>query len=229
MSLERLAIEHGTLLGLATEAARALFEPVIKAYATEPQRHYHDARHLLEVLTEVWHLRAQASDVVPVLAAAWFHDVVYKTERRDNEEASAALAVAALAARGIAGGIAAETRRLILTTKDHLASVDPNARVLADADCGVFAAEAPRYADYARGIRAEYGAYGWTAYALGRGAFLRRMLRVHDARGSVFFFADAARTHAAHRNLLRELSAISPLPLLYSRVLGRDPFRKLAR
>ena len=229
MHLKGLAVEHGALLGLNPDAALALLSPIIDAYGKEPQRKYHDARHLAEVLAEVWRLRARATDVAPVIFAAWFHDVIYDTARRDNEEASAALAVSALASHGITGDVATETHRIILTTKDHLASADPNAQVMADADCAVFAAAAPRYAEYARGVRAEYGVYGWSAYSLGRCRFLRKMLRVRDERGRLFFFADAEREHTAHRNLLRELSALSPLPLLVARLTRHDPYARLDR
>ena len=53
----------------------------------EPHRHYHDRRHLSEVL-------AALPDDAPraVRLAAWYHDAVYDPTRDDNEEASARLA-----------------------------------------------------------------------------------------------------------------------------------------
>ena len=55
----------------------------------EPHRHYHDVRHLAQVLTALEEL--QCSDPVVVLAA-WFHDAVYEGVAGEDEEASARLA-----------------------------------------------------------------------------------------------------------------------------------------
>ncbi|WP_052459722.1 DUF4031 domain-containing protein [Tessaracoccus massiliensis] len=55
----------------------------------DPHRHYHDVRHLAQVLTALEEL--QCTDPVVVLAA-WFHDAVYEGVASEDEEASARLA-----------------------------------------------------------------------------------------------------------------------------------------
>ena len=74
----------------------ALGEQLIAAYS-DSSRHYHDLRHLHQVLTAVDSLAAEAADVDVVRLAAWFHDAVYDVRADDNEERSAQLAEVSLA------------------------------------------------------------------------------------------------------------------------------------
>src|SRR5260370_25923277 len=87
---------------LISEPVRA---ELVSAY-TAADRHYHDLRHI-EALLGLAHACASAiTDGAAVEAAIWFHDAVYDTRRSDNEERSAALAMARLAASTDEGPIA---------------------------------------------------------------------------------------------------------------------------
>ncbi|HET8644017.1 MAG TPA: hypothetical protein VFO85_00935, partial [Vicinamibacteria bacterium] len=164
-------------LGLDEPAARTLLAPLAAAYG-EPQRRYHDRTHLAEMLEAVHALRSRCRDFRAVLLAAWYHDAVYQPERRDNEAQSAAWARRALPAAGFAPELVAEVERLVLGTDPASPPpADADAQVIHDADRRVWAAPPARYAEYARGIRAEYGRFSWTRYAAGRGRFLEGALR----------------------------------------------------
>lgn len=204
------------------ESVRTLI-PGVEARYSEPQRHYHDLVHLKDVLAGVQELAAHATDAKAVWLAALYHDAVYDPARKDNEEQSAALATRELTAAGVFPGLVTEVHRLVLTTKNHLASVDANARTLADADCRVLAGTPAQYAHYARGIRKEYGMHPWPAYAAGRSAFLRKML----AGGRVFFFRGPEADARAMANMRREVAALSVPKVILARLLGRDPLAAL--
>jgi len=204
------------------ESVKALV-PGVEARYREPQRHYHDLVHLKDVLAGVHELAAHATDANAVWLAALYHDAVYDPSRKDNEEQSADLATRELTAAGVAPDLVAEVHRLVLTTKNHLASADANAQTLADADCRVLAGTPAQYAHYARGIRQEYSMHPWPAYAAGRGAFLRKML----AGGKVFFFRGADAEARALSNMRRELAALSVPKVILARLLDRDPLATL--
>ena len=78
----------------APEAAVLAAGTDLLARYAEPQRRYHDQRHLAEVLAAVDRLAAEADDLDAVRLGAWFHDAVYepRAEPGANESASATLA-----------------------------------------------------------------------------------------------------------------------------------------
>ncbi|MFE1792376.1 hypothetical protein ACFW7J_28950, partial [Streptomyces sp. NPDC059525] len=85
----------------------------------EPQRRYHTTAHLADVLARVDVLAAHAADPTAVELAAWFHDAVYRPDRSENEERSAALAERALPELGVGPARTAEVARLVRLTVTH--------------------------------------------------------------------------------------------------------------
>ncbi|RPK61345.1 hypothetical protein EES43_16090 [Streptomyces sp. ADI96-02] len=143
----------------------------------EPQRRYHTTAHLAAVLDRVDTLAAHAADVHAVRLAAWFHDAVYRPDRSENEERSAALAERALAEAGVPDAVTAETARLVRLTVTHEpAEGDRNGEVLCDADLAVLAGSPQEYAAYAAQVREEYGFVPDDAFREGRAAVLRQLL-----------------------------------------------------
>ncbi|MEU6867486.1 hypothetical protein ABZ924_30300 [Streptomyces sp. NPDC046876] len=143
----------------------------------EPQRRYHTTAHLADVLARIDVLAPHAADPAAVELAAWFHDAVYRPDRSENEERSAALAERALHELGIPEERTAEVARLVRLTVTHdPAPGDTNGEVLCDADLAVLAGEPDAYAAYAAAVRAEYGFVPDDAFRTGRAAVLRRLL-----------------------------------------------------
>lgn len=174
---------------------------LLRRYA-EPHRHYHDQRHLREVLDAVNRLAGHADDIDAVRLAAWFHDAVYDPRAGDNEERSAALAQAMLDAP-----LANEVARLVRLTADHApAPGDSNGGVLCDADLAILGATPERYDEYAAGVRAEYAQVRDDAFRAGRAAVLTRLLirpRVYTTATGYALWEQTARS-----NLRREISGL---------------------
>jgi predicted metal-dependent HD superfamily phosphohydrolase len=149
------------------------------AYA-DPDRGYHDTTHLAEVLDRVAELASGgglggAFDPVAVALAAWFHDSVYDGER-DAEERSAAWAEHALPGL-VDDATVAEVARLVRLTETHRPDPDDVAGcVLSDADLGILAAPADRYAAYVSAVRREYAHLDDDTFRLGRAAVLTDLL-----------------------------------------------------
>lgn len=143
----------------------------------EPQRRYHTTAHLTAVLDRIDTLAGHAADPDAVRLAAWFHDAVYRPDRSENEERSAALAERALPEAGVPGDTTAEVARLVRLTVTHdPADGDTNGEVLCDADLAILAAAPKEYAAYAAQVRDEYGFVPDDAFRDGRATVLRQLL-----------------------------------------------------
>lgn len=173
-----------------------------------PDRHYHNLRHVAEVLRLLEHFEGSAGDYAALRFAAWFHDAVYDTRKDTNEEESAALAVRALDELGVPPATAGLTRRLVLATKGHEAEADvPDLGLFLDADLSILGAPEETYMAYSEAIRREYAWVPEAAYREGRLKVLTNFLR----RERLYFTAPLAERFGARarRNLSREIQALS--------------------
>jgi len=186
--------------------AAALRDELLAAYA-EPSRHYHDTRHLAEVLARIDELQASGVvfDHTPVVLAAFFHDAVYDGER-DAEERSAAWAEDALPPYA-ADDMVAEVARLVRLTETHGPDdQDANGCVLSDADLAILAADRERYDDYTAAVRREYAHLDEHDFRIGRAQVLTVLLE----KETLFHtpHARAAWEAPARANLERELASL---------------------
>ncbi|MFJ8213959.1 hypothetical protein [Streptomyces sp. NPDC096033] len=180
----------------------------------EPQRRYHTTAHLADVLARIDVLAAHAADPTAVELAAWFHDAVYRPDRSENEERSAALAERALPELGVGPARTAEVARLVRLTVTHdPAPGDTNGEALCDADLAVLAGDPDNpddpaaYAAYAAAVRAEYAFVPDEAFRAGRAAVLRQLLALPRLFRTPY---GAAHWEApARRNLATELATLT--------------------
>lgn len=165
-------------VGTGAEADRWL-DSVLTRHR-EAHRHYHDVRHVRWVIRHVTELTAGIVplDVGAIVAAAFFHDVIYDPTASGNESASAALASSALAELGWPADRTARVAAIIEGTAHHRVDDDTpaDAAVLYAADLGVLAADPAGYSDYVRNVRREYRHVGDAEWATGRATVLRSFL-----------------------------------------------------
>lgn len=133
----------------------------------EPHRHYHDTRHLMQVLDALGAL-GEAAASRPVVLAAWFHDAVYEG-RAGDEERSAELAAIQLSDLGLPEAEVEEVVRLVLLTASHRPDPgDQGGARLVDADLSVLGQIPGRYHYYARSVRLEHPGFDDLGFAEGR-------------------------------------------------------------
>lgn len=179
---------------------------------SEPQRHYHSLRHLLELLSALTRLAPQAGlgprEVAVARVAAWYHDAVYDPTAAPgaNEEASGVLAIDSLDRLGADPDVIEEVAGLIGATADHAsAGSSPALDVFLDADLAILGAAPERFDEYCEQVRAEYAHVPDELYASARGAILRGLA------GGELYRTDAARAlwdAAARANITRELERL---------------------
>ncbi len=141
---------------ISQTATEQTFNKIVESYST-PNRYYHNLQHIHHVLEVIQTLESQTEDLKTVQFAAWFHDIVYNTKAKDNEEKSGDRAVELLSSLSIPSDVIKNVKRLILTTKNHCASTSNyDAQVLLDADLAILGSSANEYSKYTHAIRQEY-------------------------------------------------------------------------
>jgi predicted metal-dependent HD superfamily phosphohydrolase len=123
----------------------------------EPQRHYHTLQHLAECFAHFDAVRAMADHPDELELALWFHDAVYDVHAHDNEARSAAWAVCALGDAGLPAALGERVAALVMATAGHGQADAADAQLLLDMDLAILGAPPPRFVEYERQIRAEYG------------------------------------------------------------------------
>ena len=134
----------------------------------EPHRHYHDVRHLAQLLAALQEL-CGGPPPRPLALAAWFHDAVHDGTAGSDERDSADLALAELDDIGLPASEVAEVVRLILLTIDHTPEPgDDTGTLLVDGDLSILGQPPGRYHYYSRGVRLEYPDLDDEIFASGR-------------------------------------------------------------
>lgn len=163
-----------------SRVANTWLESVIGRYR-EPHRHYHDVRHLRWVVRHVERLADDhpADDLGAVIAAAFFHDVIYDPTAPDNEAASSRLAATALEQLEWEPERVTNVAAMIEGTAHHNlaeAAIGVDHCLLYAADLAVLAAEPAGYSDYVRNVRREYHHVSDVDWVSGRTSVLQGFL-----------------------------------------------------
>lgn len=139
-------------------------------------RAYHNLEHIGDCLGEFEAVRAPAANPLAVETAIWFHDAIYDTRRKDNEERSADFAHAILTRAGLPPGFLESVRALILATKHIASPADPDAALLTDIDLSILGQPPARFTEFEEQIREEYIWVADADFAAGRADVLKGFL-----------------------------------------------------
>jgi predicted metal-dependent HD superfamily phosphohydrolase len=142
----------------------AIFASIVDAHGA-PDRYYHNLKHLKEMVDFLNPVAEQIERRSEIIFAILFHDFVYEPRGTTNEVQSAAVARTCLSELGISEDVIRRVEALILATKDHDPIPDNrDSRFFLDADMAIFGSHPERYAEYAEGIRNEYGSFEHVPY-----------------------------------------------------------------
>jgi predicted metal-dependent HD superfamily phosphohydrolase len=149
----------------------------LESHYRERARRYHDARHINECLRQLDRCRHPEASNPLVEYALWFHDAIYNTFSKKNEERSAGAAVEVLERSGRPPADCALARRLILATRHGVQPTEPPLQLLVDIDLSILGASAERYAEFELQIRAEYWWVPTGMYRRQRAAILQSFVQ----------------------------------------------------
>jgi predicted metal-dependent HD superfamily phosphohydrolase len=197
LSMYDLNSFQSAVSALGGGAATATHALLLHSWA-EPHRKYHTLQHLDECLTlaHSWGSELSEADQATLMLALWFHDAVYDTRRKGNEQLSAELAESELARLGVAAERRARVVHLVLAT-EHSTPVPPGDLVtdlLLDIDLAILGTPTPRFLEYEAQVRDEYGWVAEDAYVEGRGKVIAHFRALAVAEPSPLYRTAAGRT-----------------------------------
>lgn len=130
----------------------------IELQYSKKNRHYHNLDHISAMLDLAVSLKNRIVDFEVVLFAIWYHDIVYKAIKKNNELKSAKFAEKRLKRLKIDSKRIENCIKLIISTKNHeilLFENDDNKWFL-DFDLAILSSNWKMYSSYAKKIRKEY-------------------------------------------------------------------------
>lgn len=151
----------------------------IQSQYTSEKRHYHSLEHLYYMLTIIAEHENKLQDKEAIILAVWFHDIIYDTNRKDNEEQSAEFAENALRKINTSNEFIKKVTDMILLTKNHSLNFesDFDTKLFLDADLAILGGSRDEYNKYLEGIRKEYRQYPDMLYNGGRKIILEHFLQ----------------------------------------------------
>ncbi len=197
---------HAQMDQLGWAAGDTEIAGILSAYS-EPHRRYHGLSHLIDIFERLDALLGTLTEPARVWMAAWYHDIVYDTHRKDNEARSAARASAELPGLGADSGLVGRVDALIRATADHQkGGQDADDALFLDVDYSILGAPDDVYDRYAEGVRDEYGWAPGLLYRQGRRAFLKDAQAAERTFLTDQFEAEFGET--ARANMRREFLAL---------------------
>lgn len=203
--LKEVFIQLGYSYQQDEKLALTLWKEIEKSYSSK-KRHYHNLSHLSALINELTPCRQMISDWDILLFSIFYHDIVYKVLRSDNEEKSAELAVERLQQLGIEPGRIEKCRQQIIATKSHNDTGDRDTQLFTDADLSILGQSPDVYDAYCKQIRKEYSIYPDIVYNPGRKKVLDHFLKMEKIYKTDWFFSKYETT--ARLNLQRELQEL---------------------
>lgn len=158
-----------------TSLAEQLWLEIETAY-TAKGRYYHTLEHLRALLSLAAAHKSSIQQPDLLSFAVFYHDIVYSALRSDNEEKSADLAVERLKQLGLSLQQQEHIRQMILATKTHTLSPDPDTKLLLDFDLSILGSEWENHLSYTRQIRKEYSIVPYFLYKKCRKKVLQHFL-----------------------------------------------------
>jgi predicted metal-dependent HD superfamily phosphohydrolase len=197
------------MLGAMTLICEPVRAELICAY-TASGRHYHDLHHVETLLGLADAFADLIGDREAVEAAIWFHDAIYDTRCRDNEERSTALAEARLAGTTDEDRIARIAAMIRATAGHAVPDLADDARgdcaLFLDMDLAILGAPSAEFDAYEAAVRREYDWVPEPQWKLGRRAVLTQFL----ARPAIYATRHfrASYEAAARENLARAIGRL---------------------
>jgi predicted metal-dependent HD superfamily phosphohydrolase len=171
-------------------------------------RHYHNLFHIESMLKQANKNKHAIKDYDALLLAIWYHDIIYKPTKKNNEEQSALFAEKRLKSFNIDEKTSNNVAKLINSTKKHEIVLDENLdnAYLLDIDLSILGSPWENYQNYIKNIRKEYHIYPNLLYNKGRKQVLQ-----HFLERDTLFFTETYQSNfesKARQNILKEIELL---------------------
>ena len=152
---------------------------------TSKNRHYHNLTHLENMLIELEPIKSEVQDLDTLLFSIFYHDIIYKSTRKDNEYQSALLFKKRISETSFLN--IEKSFEQIIATKAHQYSDYSDTNILLDLDLSILGQPEEIYNQYCQNIRKEYSIYPDLLYFPGRKKVLRHFLELDSIFKTSFF------------------------------------------
>ena len=181
---------------------QSFWQEIELAYS-DKSRFYHNLSHLGNMYNQLLEVKNLIDDFDVVLFSLFYHDVVYDSSKKDNEERSADFARERMQTLGFSEERILKCVAQILETKGHSISKDNDTNFFTDADLSILGLDWDLYSEYAQNVRKEYSNYPTIIYKMGRRKVLKHFLVMERIFKTDHFFEKFE--VLARENLRREL------------------------
>lgn len=185
--------------------AEKTYNDLVARYS-ESHRAYHTLAHIKHCLKEFEQVRYLAISPDPIEFAIWYHDAIYDTRAKDNEERSAALAAGIARNVSLPNNFSQTVARLIMATMHSTAPTDFDAQILMDIDLSILGQAENKFDEYDRQIRKEYEWVPEHVFVARRLAILQSFLDRQNIYATQFF-RDKYEAQA-RRNIARAIARL---------------------
>jgi predicted metal-dependent HD superfamily phosphohydrolase len=179
----------------------------IQTNYTSSGRYYHNLSHLDNLIETLLPIKNQMEDWQILTFSVAYHDIVYNTFKKDNEEKSAALGYERMTLLNFPPLLKEKCKLQILSTKHHIESEDADTNYFTDADLSILGSDTESYRNYTKQIRKEYRHFPDILYKPGRKKVLRHFLEMQSIFKTKYFqdkFEEQAKV-----NISDELKSLS--------------------
>ena len=163
----------------------SIYNDILEGYS-ESHRYYHTIDHVKACLRHLDSVENVANRR-DVEIALWFHDVIYDSFKKDNEEQSAIFADSALNVLGESKQIIDSVKHLVILTKHPSDPKELHEKYLIDIDLSILGSSKDVYDSYEHWIRKEYSKVPSILYRRGRKKVLRSFLDQTKIYSTDFF------------------------------------------
>ncbi len=155
---------------------------------TSKSRFYHNFSHIYNMLRQVDAFESELNNLDAFKFSIWYHDIIYKSSKKDNEEKSALVSGERLLKLGVDKATIFLVNKMIISTKKHQLVLTDNIdnAYLLDIDLSILGSNWETYQIYLKNIRKEYKIYPDFLYNPGRKKVLK-----HFLEREILYFTDS--------------------------------------
>lgn len=154
---------------------------------SKKNRHYHTLEHLENLLIQLSKIKDKIQDWNCILFTLFYHDIIYKATKSDNEQKSADFAEEKMLQLSIPKTLIEKCKNQIMATKTHLLNQNSDTNYFTDADLSVLGQDWNSYQDYFKNVRKEYSIYPDLLYNPGRRKVLNHFLAMEKIYKTDYF------------------------------------------
>lgn len=180
----------------------------ISDHYSKKSRAYHNLIHLSSMFREMDKHAEKLENSNCLSFSIFFHDVIYKSLRKDNEEKSAEVAIQALTEMTVQKYMIQMCSQQINSTKKHepLERSGNDCLFLIDFDLEILSREWEEYEIYTKQIRKEYKMVPYPIYRNGRKDAMIKFLEKEKIYQTEFYQKE--KEESARKNILKEINSL---------------------